>query len=98
MRTVRAGADFFLPPYQMTAQGTAATSLEASVIAVFNTKLAASIASFKANNTGVRVFFFPSEVVGGNLILIFMFTLLFFFFEGGDVALGRQLCVQRYPE
>jgi hypothetical protein len=38
----------------MVPQGTAATSLEASVIADYNSQLVTYINEFKANNTGVR--------------------------------------------
>ncbi|KAG6895924.1 hypothetical protein C0992_011557 [Termitomyces sp. T32_za158] len=45
----------------MTAQGTTATSLEASVIAGFNTKLLQYAADFKANNTGVTNYVYDSN-------------------------------------
>ncbi|KAJ7595235.1 hypothetical protein C8J56DRAFT_774920 [Mycena floridula] len=45
----------------MLAQGTAATSLEASVIAGFNTKLTAKVAAFKAANSGVTTFIYDSN-------------------------------------
>ncbi|KNZ74350.1 Thermolabile hemolysin [Termitomyces sp. J132] len=45
----------------MTAQGTSATSLEASVITGFNSKLSQYAAAFKANNTGVTIYFWDSN-------------------------------------
>ncbi|KAG6858106.1 hypothetical protein C0995_002590 [Termitomyces sp. Mi166 len=45
----------------MTSQGTSATSLEASVITGFNTKLLQYAAAFKANNTGVTTYFWDSN-------------------------------------
>ncbi|KAF4621138.1 hypothetical protein D9613_001150 [Agrocybe pediades] len=45
----------------MLAQSTDAQALEKSVIATFNTKLAAKISSFKANNTGVTTFLWDSN-------------------------------------
>lgn len=45
----------------MLAQPTSSQTLEKSVIADFNTKLAARIAGFKANNTGVTTWLWDSN-------------------------------------
>ncbi|KAJ7339034.1 hypothetical protein DFH08DRAFT_249397 [Mycena albidolilacea] len=68
-KLVVAGARNFLfinvPPIDrsplMLAQSTASQALEKTVIAGFNTKLVAKIASFKANNTGVTSWLWDSN-------------------------------------
>jgi phospholipase/lecithinase/hemolysin len=45
----------------MTPQGSAATSAEAAVISDFNSQLAAAVAGFKANHSGVSTFLFDAH-------------------------------------
>jgi hypothetical protein len=62
---------------QMLAQSTSAQALEKTVIAGFNTKLAAKIAAFKAANSGVRsslpLFPIPSSFLPPSLSPWFIF-------------------------
>jgi len=52
----------------MLAQSTSAQSAEKTVIAGFNTKLVAKIASFKANNTGVSTWLFDSNTAFSTVL------------------------------
>jgi phospholipase/lecithinase/hemolysin len=45
----------------MTPQGSAATTAEAAVISDFNSQLAAAVAGFKANHSGVSTFLFDAH-------------------------------------
>ena len=61
----------------MLAQGTPATTLEASVIAGFNTKLLAKISSCAANNAGVS----PDNLIYNSPLSIWLIQVKILFWD-----------------
>jgi phospholipase/lecithinase/hemolysin len=75
-------------PLMIAAQNAAGLALLKSVILTYNSKLAAKVASFKANNTGVSRYTYPSRVC----------VLRVRFPAGYDVAVGRKHRIQHDPQ
>lgn len=73
----------------MLAEPTTSQALEKTVIAGFNTKLAAKITSFKANNTGVRLQHWHTSM---NAVLLIRRI------AGHDLAVGRERGLHDDPQ
>lgn len=67
-------------PRQMLAQSTDAQAAEKAVITTFNSKLAAKISSFKANNTGVWLY---SLCNSSNVLIMLLFLWQGYYFPVG---------------
>lgn len=72
----------------MLAQDASAQALEKSVILDFNSRLAAKISQFQANNTGVRAPYFH----------FFLSGLISSYLLGDNIFVGRQCTIHHYAQ